>query len=437
MENIGGDDEKTFLMGILLTKLYEYRRLQAIEGKAFAGLQHLMVFEEAHRLLKNTDTQVQVESSNMRAQAIEVFTNMLSEIRGYGQGVLVAEQIPSKLAPDVLKNTNLKIVHRLIAKDDRESVGQAMNLSADQIAHLSILKPGMAAVFAEGDDHAFLVRVENFKEKVTPLGDSSLKSVSPNYASVENSLAIPNLKLYGIRLTSFGGPDTAIYQAAGQLLNSAQGQRIWASLLIRTLLCRPQLPPVIDMIRQQIEVRFAHFLPLQRESLLTMAIIRGCIETLQERGASFGWTYAMVEEMRIPLTRGLLALLQTRSLATAAVDLDQFSRRYEARLIRNQGPFPGCTSCPAKCVYRADVRYLLQSVEKAWIEEELTTSYSTEADRYKAIAQTSTDIAKRWLGDENAFVSQVGYCGALHTVSQGYTHYMQEQFAGLLAPHIT
>ena len=32
MENIGSDDEKTFLMGLFLAKLYEYRRLQAATG---------------------------------------------------------------------------------------------------------------------------------------------------------------------------------------------------------------------------------------------------------------------------------------------------------------------------------------------------------------------------------------------------------------------
>src|SRR5260221_11916547 len=114
-------------MGLFLARLYEYRRMQATidaTAKGLSGhkLKHLIVFEEAHRLLQNTSTQVGTESANPRAQAIEAFTNMLSEMRAYVQAVMVAEQIPSKLAPDVLKNTNLKIVHRLIAKDDRESM---------------------------------------------------------------------------------------------------------------------------------------------------------------------------------------------------------------------------------------------------------------------------------------------------------------------------
>jgi hypothetical protein len=192
---------------------------------------------------------------------------------------------------------------------------------------------------------------------------------------------------------------------------------------------------MLDLFAQFYSHIISH--PLQQETLLTMTIVRGTAETLQERGAAFGWTYAMVEEMRIPLTKGLLTLLQTKKLAAATADLDQFCRKYEARLTRDQGPFPGCASCPARCVYRSDVRYLLQPVEREWIENHMEASYSTEIDRYTAIAKTAKGIAKRWLGDENAFLPQVGYCGALHTVSHGYTHYMQVQFADLLAPHMT
>ena len=35
------------------------------------------------------------------------------------KGFLIADQVPTKLAPDTLKNTNLKIVHRIVMKEDR------------------------------------------------------------------------------------------------------------------------------------------------------------------------------------------------------------------------------------------------------------------------------------------------------------------------------
>lgn len=88
-------------------------------------------------------------------------------------------------------------------------------------------------------------------------------------------------------------------------------------------------------------------------------------------------------------------------------------------------------------MYRADVRHLLQPVEREWIEGEIAASYPVEGNRYTAISRTARGIAKRWLGDENAFLPQVGYCGALYTISHGYTQYMQEQFADLPAPHMT
>ena len=76
-------------------------------------------------------------SANLRARAVETFVNRLSEIRRYRQGIIVAEQIPSKLAPDAIKNTNLKIVHRLLAQDDRAALGAAVNMTEAQARQLT------------------------------------------------------------------------------------------------------------------------------------------------------------------------------------------------------------------------------------------------------------------------------------------------------------
>ena len=68
------------------------------------------------------------------------------------------EQIPSKILPDVVKNTALKIVHRLPAGDDREAVGATMNLSEEQSAYVVGLTPGRAVVFTDGMDYPVLVQ---------------------------------------------------------------------------------------------------------------------------------------------------------------------------------------------------------------------------------------------------------------------------------------
>jgi hypothetical protein len=75
------------------------------------GLEHVTLIEEAHRLLTKTSTDVGAETANTKGQSVEAFCNILAEIRAYGEGLIVADQIPSKLASDVLKNTNMKIMN--------------------------------------------------------------------------------------------------------------------------------------------------------------------------------------------------------------------------------------------------------------------------------------------------------------------------------------
>ena len=66
-------------------------------------------------------------------KAVEHFTNMLAEMRSYGQGVIVAEQIPSKISPDVIKNSSNKIIHRIVSKDDQEIIANTVGLSSSGV----------------------------------------------------------------------------------------------------------------------------------------------------------------------------------------------------------------------------------------------------------------------------------------------------------------
>lgn len=155
LEDLGDDETKSFVIGILLVQLYEFRKSQMDRGAK--DLSHILMVEEAHRLLKNVPESG--EGGNTRARSVEFFCNLLAEIRTYGQGIIIADQIPTKLAPDTIKNTNLKIVHRTVAQDDREAVGCAMNMTPAQVAGLSSLRRGYAAVYAEGDSRPKCVRM--------------------------------------------------------------------------------------------------------------------------------------------------------------------------------------------------------------------------------------------------------------------------------------
>jgi hypothetical protein len=157
LEDAGDDHDKAFLMGAVLIRLTEHLRLRRrAEGPAATGLRHLTVIEEAHRLLRQPPPGA---GAGPAAHAVEMFADLLAEVRAYGEGLVVAEQIPSKLIPDVIKNTAVKVTHRLPAQDDRDAVGATMNLSPAQSQYLVTLPPGEAAVFTDGMDHPLLARM--------------------------------------------------------------------------------------------------------------------------------------------------------------------------------------------------------------------------------------------------------------------------------------
>ncbi|MGI5161494.1 ATP-binding protein [Microbispora sp. CA-102843] len=157
IEDVANDEDKAFLMGTLIIRIVEHLRMRArSEPRAedgVGGLRHVIVIEEAHRLLRDRGSQ------RASTHAVELLAGMLAEIRAYGEGIIVAEQIPTKLVSDVVKNTALKVVHRLPAEDDRALVGAAMNLSEDQSRQVVSLQPGFAAVFADGMDRPLRVQV--------------------------------------------------------------------------------------------------------------------------------------------------------------------------------------------------------------------------------------------------------------------------------------
>ncbi|MEV8487306.1 ATP-binding protein, partial [Streptomyces sp. NPDC052095] len=162
IEDVANDEDKAFLMGTLIIRIVEHLRMRARKEKS-PGLRHVIVIEEAHRLLRDRG------HGRASTHAVELLAGLLAEIRAYGEGIVVAEQIPTKLVSDVVKNTALKVVHRLPAEDDRQLVGAAMNLSDEQSRHVVSLQPGSAAVFADGMDRPLRVRV--------PLGESREKAV--------------------------------------------------------------------------------------------------------------------------------------------------------------------------------------------------------------------------------------------------------------------
>mgnify|MGYP004649106073 CR=1 FL=1 len=198
LEGLADDSDKAFALGLLIIYINEYRQVdKEINNKK--GLKHLLVIEEAHRLLKNVSTEKNEDIGNPKGKAVEHFTNMLAEIRSYGQGVIVAEQIPTKLAPDVIKNSSNKIVHRIIAKDDQEVIANTIGIYPEDAIYLGNSKTGYALCHKEGMVQPVIVKIDevesnnisdknlyekNIDEKIKNINKSIIKNQLSEYISV-------------------------------------------------------------------------------------------------------------------------------------------------------------------------------------------------------------------------------------------------------------
>lgn len=161
LRHIGDDEDKALMIAFILMAINEYLdKGRAREEKG--TLQHVILIEEAHRLLENTSNQTSAEQANTKGQAAQAFAHALAENRKYGEGIIIAEQLPTKLVPDVIGNTGLKIMHRLTSADDREVMGRAMKFNEFQEEHVVSLNTGQAAVYGLDTEEPVLIQAPNF-----------------------------------------------------------------------------------------------------------------------------------------------------------------------------------------------------------------------------------------------------------------------------------
>ena len=145
---------QALVMGLIALQLRHHWRLAGQSDE----LRHVLLIEEAHRLLKA----VPERSTNAsRTQAVESLANMLAEMRGLGVGMVIVDQTPSALVSSVIANTGTKILHRLDHPADRELAGRSTGLPHSQIDLLGALPIGGAILRSDRRTRPFRLHMPN------------------------------------------------------------------------------------------------------------------------------------------------------------------------------------------------------------------------------------------------------------------------------------
>lgn len=164
LSKIANQKDKALIMSLLMLSLYEYRisaynydddyRRKAQSNE----LLHLTVVEEAHNVLTRPSADFS-GTGNPQQVVADLFGNMLSEIRSYGEGLMLVDQVPTRLIDDAIRNTNYKIAHRLSSREDVEVMAAALGLRPDQQSIIPLLQQGQVVMTSDKDDAASWVKI--------------------------------------------------------------------------------------------------------------------------------------------------------------------------------------------------------------------------------------------------------------------------------------
>jgi hypothetical protein len=165
LSDIKDPDVRRFLLGSIFLRIYGLREAEARSNpSAVMGgdLRHLLVLEEAHHFVRAASGD-SGPGAELAGQSNRLVADALAELRAYGQGILIADQSPADLDRSVIRNTNTKLLHRLLYENDCQVVGDSIGLEAEQRVMLRRLAPGECLVMTPSMLRPIACKIEPLK----------------------------------------------------------------------------------------------------------------------------------------------------------------------------------------------------------------------------------------------------------------------------------
>lgn len=410
LKMVSEDSEKSFLMGMIMVFLYEYREALGPHDH----LQHVMLIEEAHRLLKNVPTAQSGDSANPAGKAVEFFTNMLAEIRSYGQGFIIADQIPNKLAPEALKNTNLKIMHRIVAVDDRDSMGGAMNLDDIQKRHVTALGQGRAIVYAEKMEQPYHLAIMFDKTKEVPPPDTPAESDQIVRDAMKGLDIVGSFDRHMGCKFCLHRCDSQILDTASLVADDPLFRQVYNRYILSTLKDLTQLVHFRAQIIHEIQRVIGGRARSGNITGITWCALTQATERYYERkGEENYWYYDQVKEQHLRWLNLLRPAFQptevNRRLDIAV--LRQWRDDFLELHKRDQGPLATCGPCTSKCIYRFEVSEVVR-------DPKIKFDFNSSINRKDTPASDSAAwfcrlLTERLIGQGDV---DLAYCLAVHLI---------------------
>lgn len=154
-----GSYVSNFLTLLLLTIIRE--QLKQSPGAGRKKPRHVIFLEEAHNLI-GPSVASGTGNGDTKVASTKYIVEMLAEVRALEEAIVIADQLPTSLAPQVTKNTSLKIAHRITAMDDRELLASTMSADGVQLEKMAMFTRGQALCAYEDVLKPFEIQITGY-----------------------------------------------------------------------------------------------------------------------------------------------------------------------------------------------------------------------------------------------------------------------------------
>lgn len=210
-----GPDAANFLTLLLLTIIRELLRQNPKAPKDRP--RHVIFLEEAHNLIGPT-TVANAENGDAKVASTKYIVDMLAEVRALREAIVIADQLPTGLAPQVTKNTSLKIGHRITAMDDRELLASTMSADGVQLERMGTFSKGHALCIYDEIQKPFEIQIQEYEGDPEPPDNEGLLALLTPRSSYQTVMR----RDFGIMQEKFRGGKRRLADGYQELLREEE-----------------------------------------------------------------------------------------------------------------------------------------------------------------------------------------------------------------------
>lgn len=152
-------------------------------------IRHVIFIEEAHNLIGPESEEQTGAEADPKQAATAFVVKMLAEVRALKEGIVIADQLPTVMAQEVLKNTGLKIGLKITSSDDRSLLGSTMAANASQLEQMATFDIGEALIFYGDLRRPFIMRINEWCGEIEDKAKKELAVTSRNDSDLRYALS--------------------------------------------------------------------------------------------------------------------------------------------------------------------------------------------------------------------------------------------------------